>query len=234
MSERAAIFDEMGWPDHIRPPYALVDAWLKSLPAEQLALKRREAEVLFRRIGITFAVYTEGGDPERLIPFDLIPRVMAQAEWQSLRKGLEQRVRALNAFIHDVYHDREILKADRIPERLVLNNPQFRPEMVDLDLPHNVYTHIAGIDMVRTGPDEYYVLEDNCRTPSGVSYMVENREVMMRLFPELFRRAGVAPVAHYGDELLETLRSVAPPNTPRAIREQERPASCRPGAGTAR
>ncbi|MCB1577375.1 MAG: circularly permuted type 2 ATP-grasp protein, partial [Xanthomonadales bacterium] len=120
----------MGWPDHIRPPYALVDAWLKSLPAEQLALKRREAEVLFRRIGITFAVYTEGGDPERLIPFDLIPRVMAQAEWQSLRKGLEQRVRALNAFIHDVYHDREILKADRIPERLVLNNPQFRPEMV--------------------------------------------------------------------------------------------------------
>ena len=212
MSERAAIFDEMGWPDHIRPPYALVDAWLKSLPAEQLALKRREAEVLFRRIGITFAVYTEGGDPERLIPFDLIPRVMAQAEWQSLRKGLEQRVRALNAFIHDVYHDREILKADRIPERLVLNNPQFRPEMVGLDLPHNVYTHIAGIDMVRTGPDEYYVLEDNCRTPSGVSYMVENREVMMRLFPDLFRRAGVAPVAHYGDELLETLRSVAPPN----------------------
>jgi uncharacterized circularly permuted ATP-grasp superfamily protein len=212
MSEPAAVFDEMGWPDQIRPPYALVNAWLKSVPAEQLALKRREAEVLFRRIGITFAVYTEGGDPERLIPFDLIPRVMAQAEWQSLRKGLEQRVRALNAFIHDVYHDREILKAARIPERLVLNNPQFRPEMAGLDLPHNVYSHIAGIDMVRTGPDEYYVLEDNCRTPSGVSYMVENREAMMRLFPDLFRRAGVAPVAHYGDELLETLRSVAPPN----------------------
>ena len=212
MSDSTPVFDEMGWPDQIRPPYALVDAWLKSVPAEQLALKRREAEVLFRRIGITFAVYTEGGDPERLIPFDLIPRVMAQAEWQSLRKGLEQRVRALNAFIHDVYHDREILKAGRIPERLVLNNPQFRPEMSGLDLPHDVYTHIAGIDMVRTGPDEYYVLEDNSRTPSGVSYMVENREVMMRLFPELFRRAGVAPVAHYGDELLETLRSVAPAN----------------------
>ncbi len=205
-------FDEMGWPDEIRPPYSLIDAWLKALPPEQLALKRREAEVLFRRIGITFAVYTEGGDPERLIPFDLIPRVMAQAEWKRLRRGLEQRVRALNAFIHDVYHDREILRAGKIPERLILNNPQFRPEMAGLDLPHRVYTHIAGIDMVRTGPDEYYVLEDNCRTPSGVSYMVENREVMMRLFPDLFRRAGVAPVAHYADDLLETLRSVAPVN----------------------
>ena len=205
-------FDEMGWPDETRAPYALVDTWLKSLPPEQLALKRREAEVLFRRIGITFAVYTEGGDPERLIPFDLIPRIMAQAEWQNLRKGLEQRVRALNAFIHDVYHDRDIIRAGRIPERLVLNNPQFRPEMAGLDLPHNVYTHIAGVDMVRTGPDEYYVLEDNCRTPSGVSYMVENREVLMRLFPDLFRKAGVAPVAHYADDLLATLRSVAPPN----------------------
>ncbi|MEZ5462248.1 circularly permuted type 2 ATP-grasp protein [Dokdonella sp.] len=214
MTTAAKVFDEMGWPEDIRPPYTLVDAWLNSVPAEQLALKRREAEVLFRRIGITFAVYTEGGDPERLIPFDLIPRVLAQAEWQSLRKGLEQRVRALNAFIHDVYHDREIIRAGKMPERLVLNNPQFRPEMVGQDLPHNVYTHIAGVDMVRTGPDEYYVLEDNCRTPSGVSYMVENREVMMRLFPDLFRRAGVAPVAHYGDELLETLRSVAPPNCP--------------------
>lgn len=212
MPSAPAVFDEMGWPDQIRAPYELVDAWLKSIPAEQLALKRREAEVLFRRIGITFAVYTEGGDPERLIPFDLIPRVMAQAEWQNLRKGLEQRTRALNAFIHDVYHDGEIIKAGRIPERLVYNNPQFRAEMVGQDLPHNVYTHIAGIDMVRTGPDEYFVLEDNCRTPSGVSYMVENREVMMRLFPDLFRRAGVAPVAHYGDALLQTLRSVAPPN----------------------
>ena len=214
MPSAPAVFDEMGWPDQIRAPYALVDAWLKSIPADQLALKRREAEVLFRRIGITFAVYTEGGDPERLIPFDLIPRVMAQAEWQNLRKGLEQRTRALNAFIHDVYHDNEIVKAGRIPERLVLNNPQFRPEMVGQDLPHEVYAHIAGIDMVRTGPDEYYVLEDNCRTPSGVSYMVENREVMMRLFPDLFRRAGVAPVSHYGDQLLQTLRSVAPVNCP--------------------
>lgn len=206
------IFDEMGWPDEIRAPYALVDAWLKSTPDEQMALKRREAEVLFRRIGITFAVYADGGDPERLIPFDLIPRVLAQAEWQRLRLGLEQRARALNAFIHDIYHDREIIRAGHIPERLILHNSEFRPEMVGLDLPGHIYSHISGIDMVRTGPDAYYVLEDNCRTPSGVSYMVENREVMLRLFPDLFRRNAVAPVAHYPDELLETLRSVAPPN----------------------
>ncbi|MGA9341422.1 MAG: circularly permuted type 2 ATP-grasp protein [Rhodanobacteraceae bacterium] len=205
-------FDEMGWPDSIRAPYALVDAWLKSLSADQLELKHREAEVLFRRIGITFAVYTEGGDPERLIPFDFIPRVLAQAEWQRLRNGLEQRARALNAFIHDVYHDREIVRAGHIPERLILHNAEFRPEMAGLDLPGQMYSHIAGIDMVRTGPDNYYVLEDNCRTPSGVSYMVENREVMQRLFPDLFRRNQVAPVAHYPDELLATLRSLAPPN----------------------
>jgi uncharacterized circularly permuted ATP-grasp superfamily protein len=191
MPRTPPIFDEMGWPDAIRPPYSLIDAWLESAPPEQLALKRREAEVLFRRIGITFAVYTEGGDAERLIPFDLIPRVLAQAEWQRLRQGLEQRARALNAFLHD---------------------SEFRPEMNGLELPGRVYSHISGIDMVRTGPDDYYVLEDNCRTPSGVSYMVENREVMQRLFPDLFREARVAPVAHYADELLETLRSVAPPN----------------------
>ena len=206
----SAIFDEMGWGGDTRAPYALVDAWLKSIPADQLTAKRAEAEVLFRRIGITFAVYTEGGDPERLIPFDLVPRVLAQAEWQRLSRGLMQRVRALNAFIHDVYHGQEILRAGRVPRDLVLHNAQFRPEMVGQDLPFDIYTHIAGIDLVRTGPDDYYVLEDNCRTPSGVSYMLENREVMLRLFPELFRRARVSPVAHYPDELLETLRSVAP------------------------
>ncbi|GAB3726222.1 circularly permuted type 2 ATP-grasp protein [Luteimonas pelagia] len=208
----APIFDEMGWPGEARAPYALVDDWLRTLPDDQRELKRREAEILFRRIGITFAVYTEGGDPERLIPFDFIPRVLAQAEWRRLRTGLEQRARALNAFIHDVYHDREIVRAGRIPESLVLGNAEFRPEAAGHAPPGDMYAHVCGIDMVRTGPDEYYVLEDNCRTPSGVSYMVENREVMQRLFPDLFRRNHVAPVAHYPDELLATLRSLAPPN----------------------
>lgn len=205
-------FDEMGWPDQIRPPYALVKAWLDALPPERRALKQQEAETLFRRIGITFAVYTEGGDPERLIPFDCIPRVLAQAEWQRLRAGLEQRARALNAFIHDVYHNRDIIRAGLVPENLILHNAEYRPEMAGLDLPGQMYSHIAGIDLVRTGADDYYVLEDNCRTPSGVSYMIENREVMQRLFPDMFRGNRVAPVAHYPDELLATLRSLAPPH----------------------
>jgi uncharacterized circularly permuted ATP-grasp superfamily protein len=206
-------YDEMGWAATLTAPYKLVDAWLKETPADVLDLKRREAELLFRRVGITFAVYSEGGDPERLIPFDIIPRVLAADEWRYLERGLEQRVKALNAFIADVYHGQEILRAGKVPERLILHNPQFRPEMMGLAVAGDIYTHVAGIDMVRTGPKDFYVLEDNCRTPSGVSYMLENREVMMRLFPDLFRNNRVAPVSRYPEELLETLRSMAPANS---------------------
>jgi len=184
--------------------------WLAETPSESLALKRREAEILFRKIGITFSVYTEGGDPERLIPFDIIPRIIPAAEWGLLARGLTQRVKALNAFIGDVYHGREILRAGWLPEALVLHNEAFRAEMQGFDPPQGVYVHIAGIDLVRVGSSEFYVLEDNCRTPSGVSYMLENREAMMRLFPDLYSRHRVAPVAHYPEELLETLHAVAP------------------------
>ena len=204
-------FDEMRLQDNaVRTAYRDLTAWLQYTPNEIFLRKRQEADALFRRLGITFAVYGEGGDRERLIPFDIIPRVLASHEWESLAKGLIQRVKALNAFLHDIYHDQEILKAGRMPADLVLKNPFFRPEMVGIDLPGHVYTHIAGIDVVRTGESEFYVLEDNLRTPSGVSYMLENREIMMRLFPELFAQNRVAPVAHYPDELLQTLRSVAP------------------------
>ncbi len=206
-------FDEMGLGDALTAPYQLVDAWLKNTPADALALKRKEAELLFRRVGITFAVYSEGGDPERLIPFDIIPRVLAADEWRYLQRGLEQRVKALNAFIADIYHGQDILRAGKIPDRLILHNPQFRPEMMGLRVAGDIYTHVAGIDMVRTGSKDFYVLEDNCRTPSGVSYMLENREVMMRLFPDLFRNINIAPVSRYPEELLETLRSMAPANS---------------------
>ncbi|MCP1336353.1 circularly permuted type 2 ATP-grasp protein [Hyphomicrobiales bacterium FT118] len=201
-----------GWGDACRPQYEMVRRWLEAMPPDVVRLKRAEAEHLFRRIGITFAVYTEGGDPERLIPFDIIPRVLDASEWALLQRGLEQRVKALNAFLHDVYHDREIVRAGHVPEALVYGNPSFLPVMKGLEVPRRVYTHIAGIDMVRTGADEFYVLEDNCRTPSGVSYMIENREVMMRLFPELFARNLIEPVSHYPEQLLETLRTVAPRN----------------------
>ncbi len=207
------IFDEMNGADgEVRAAYAQIAAWLEQTPAATLRAKREEAERLFRRIGITFAVYTEGGDPERLIPFDIIPRVIDAAEWAHLERGLIQRVNALNKFLADVYGPREIIRAGKIPEDLVLKNPAYCALMEGVSPPGGVYTHVAGIDLVRTGPNDFYVLEDNCRTPSGVSYMLEDRSVMMRLFPDLFAKAGVEPIARYPEHLLRTLRSVAPPN----------------------
>jgi len=204
------MFDEMMGKDGARAPYHAVARWLETVGADALELKRLEAETLFRRIGITFAVYGEGGDPERLIPFDLIPRVFAAEEWRTLSRGITQRARALNAFLHDVYHRGEILKAGVIPETLVFRNDAFLPEMVGVDPPGKIYSHIVGIDIVRTGPDDFMVLEDNCRTPSGVSYMLENREIMMRMFPELFAGGRVLPVDNYPDMLRATLEDVAP------------------------
>jgi uncharacterized circularly permuted ATP-grasp superfamily protein len=203
-------FDELGRNAGVRAAYAAVAAWLERTPPAELAAKRAEAELLFRRVGITFAVYGEGGDPERLIPFDIIPRVLGRSEWDRLSAGLSQRVRALNAFLADAYGKQEILKAGVIPPSLVTGNEQFRPEMQGFQPPGGVYTHIAGINLVRTGPDDFYVLEDNARTPSGVSYMLENREAMLRLFPRLLARHRLAPVNRYPEDLLTTLKAAAP------------------------
>ncbi|HXW26800.1 MAG TPA: circularly permuted type 2 ATP-grasp protein [Xanthobacteraceae bacterium] len=204
-------FDEMSGADGaIRAAYAQLKAWLGEIPPDVLDHRRREAELLFRRIGITFAVYGEAEAQERLIPFDVLPRILSGSEWATLRRGLEQRVKTLNLFIKDVYSKREVLRAGVIPEDLVFQNPVFRPEMNGQRVPHDIYVFIAGIDIVRVDADTFYVLEDNARTPSGVSYMLENREVMLRLFPELFARYRVAPVENYPDELLATLKSVAP------------------------
>lgn len=204
------MFDEMGPDGAVRAPYAAIRTWLEHTPPEFLALKRREAEGLFRRLGITFTVYADDDGTERLIPFDIIPRVLSAQEWKVAASGLAQRVRALNAFIHDAYHGREFVRAGKLPERLLLHNAAFRVEMEGFTPPGGVYTHVAGIDIVRVSPDEFIVLEDNCRTPSGVSYMLENRETMMRLFPDLFARHRVASVSTYPIELLETLKSMAP------------------------
>ena len=225
-------FDEMysrlpdaGDSGELRAHYAAYAGWLKAQDPQLMSARREEAEVIFRRVGITFAVYgdkdedsnAEDGGTERLIPFDLIPRVIAVHEWKSTEAGLVQRVTALNRFIHDVYHDQAILKSGIIPREQIENNAQFRPEMVGVHVPNNIYSHISGIDIVRapnsTGQGEYYVLEDNLRVPSGVSYMLEDRKMMMRLFPELFSQHRVAPVAHYPDLLLETLRASSPATT---------------------
>ncbi|HMJ42053.1 MAG TPA: circularly permuted type 2 ATP-grasp protein [Pseudolabrys sp.] len=207
----SACFDEMkGHDGGVRAPYDELARWLKEVPPDILDYRRREAELLFRRIGITFAVYGEADSTERLIPFDVIPRIISGSEWRILEKGLTQRVKALNMFIKDIYGAREILRAGIVPDDLVFRNPAFRPEMSSQRVPHDIYVHIAGIDIVRVDADTFYVLEDNARTPSGVSYMLENREIMMRLFPELFSRHRIAPVENYPDELLATLKSVAP------------------------
>ncbi len=204
-------FDEMsGQGGAVRQAYERLAHWLNDTPADLLASRRRQAELLFRRIGITFAVYGDKEATERLIPFDIVPRILSRAEWDRLEKGLIQRVRALNMFLTDVYGPRDILRAGVVPTDLVYRNPGYRPEMAGRPVPHDIYVHIAGIDIIRIDERDFYVLEDNARTPSGVSYMLENREVMMRLFPELFANHRVAPVENYPDALLATLRSVAP------------------------
>jgi uncharacterized circularly permuted ATP-grasp superfamily protein len=206
-------FDEMyAAGGAVRPHYGSFVTWLKQTPPDVIARKREEADLTFHRVGITFAVYGEDAGKERLIPFDIVPRIIPADEWRRVEAGLKQRVKALNAFLHDVYHEQNILKAGRIPAAQVLNNVLFRKEMVGVDLPGQIYANIAGIDIVRAGEGEYYVLEDNLRTPSGVSYMLEDRKMMMRLFPELFARQAIAPVEHYPDLLLDSLRAVAPPN----------------------
>jgi uncharacterized circularly permuted ATP-grasp superfamily protein len=204
-------FDEMGREgERIRTLYTKVARWLEETPQELLASRRAQAEYMFRRIGITFGVYGDKDAAERLIPFDIVPRLLSRAEWRKLEAGLTQRVKALNLFLKDAYGERAILKEGIVPPELILRNPYYRPEMIGQSVPHDIWVHIAGIDIVRVDDDAFYVLEDNARTPSGVSYMLENREVTMRLLPDLFSRHHVAPVDDYPDELLACLRSVAP------------------------
>ena len=219
-------FDEMyDGNDRVRAHYREFERWLSEQTPDAMQFKRAEADLVFRRVGVTFAVYGDQGrsgrqkrrgrrSNERLIPFDVVPRIIPAAEWKQLEAGLRQRVRALNMFLRDVYHDQDILRAGRIPADQILRNSQYRPEMRGVDVAGDIYAHVAGIDVVRAsdaaGAGEYFVLEDNLRVPSGVSYMLENRKMMMRLFSDLFARNRVAPVAHYPDVLLENLRSVAP------------------------
>ena len=208
----ANFFDEMysDGNSSVRPHYDEFSSWLAAQSAETIARKRAEADLIFRRVGITFAVYGNDAGTERLIPFDIIPRIIHAQEWATLEAGLVQRVKALNMFIHDIYHDQNIVKAGVIPAEQIFRNAQYRPEMQGISVASDIYAHIAGVDIVRAGQGEFYVLEDNLRVPSGVSYMLEDRKMMMRLFPELFLRHKIAPVAHYPDMLLDNLRSVAP------------------------
>ena len=211
-------YDEMRSADgELRTHYRAFADWLERTSPDRIAQKREEAERAFHRVGITFAVYGDDGGTERTIPFDLVPRIIPADEWQILERGLKQRVTALNRFLHDIYHDQAILAAGRVPAERVLGNAQYRREMVGLEVPGGIYAHIAGVDVVRAGAGEYYVLEDNLRVPSGVSYMLENRRMMMRLFPELFATRSIRPVQHYPDMLRENLHAVAPAGIERPV-----------------
>jgi uncharacterized circularly permuted ATP-grasp superfamily protein len=211
MTGSGAAFDEMlGAGDGRREPYRDFLDWFDAADPALLRRKAAECDAFFRRTGITFNVYGDAEADERLIPFDIVPRIIAAAEWRRLQRGIEQRVRAINAFLHDIYHRQEILKARRVPVDLIARNKAFLPEMIGVDPPGGVYTHIVGVDIVRTGPDEFYVLEDNARTPSGVSYMLENRETMLQMFPELFARVRVREVGGYPTQLRRSLAACAP------------------------
>jgi len=207
----SAAYDEMvDAQGLVRPHYAGFSQWLAQEPTEAMAARQIEADLSFRRVGITFSVAGDEAGTERLIPFDLIPRIIPADEWTHLSAGLTQRVRALNMFIRDIYHGHDIVRAGIIPAQQVFLNSQYRPEMQDVDVAEDIYCHIAGVDIVRAGAGEFYVLEDNLRVPSGVSYMLENRKMSMRLMPEAFGNLKVKPVAHYPDLLLDNLREVAP------------------------
>ena len=204
-------FDEMTGDDGtVREPYAELARWFDAEDPARLRAKAREADELFRVMGITFNVYGDAAAAERLIPFDLIPRIVSAREWARLSRGIEQRVRALNAFLHDIHHRQEILRAGRVPVSMVARNEAFLAQMIGVAPPGGVYTHIVGIDLVRTGPDQFYVLEDNARTPSGVSYMLENRETMLHMFPELFASNRVQRVSGYPRALRDSLAACAP------------------------
>ncbi|MEL6913528.1 MAG: circularly permuted type 2 ATP-grasp protein [Pseudomonadota bacterium] len=219
MAKDTPHFDEMlGRDGTPREPYAALGTWIEASDPSDLRAKQREAEELFRLTGITFNVYGREEAEERLIPFDIVPRVISGNEWRKLTRGIEQRVRAINMFLHDIYHRQEIIKAGRVPQEMIARNEAFLPQMCGVHVPGGVYTHIVGIDLVRTGEDDFYVLEDNARTPSGVSYMLENRETMLHMFPELFSANRVRGVQNYPADLCASLAACTPPAT-----SQDRP-----------
>ena len=211
-------YDEMyDGAGQVRPHYREFARWLADTPAELLAQRRREADLLFHRAGITFTLYGDEQGTERLIPFDTIPRSIPASEWRMVERGCIQRVKALNMFLADLYHEQRIIKAGIIPAEQVLANEQYQLAMQGLNLHRDLYSHISGVDLVRDGDGTYYVLEDNLRTPSGVSYMLEDRKMMMRLFPELFAAQRIAPIDHYPNLLLDTLKSASPLDNPSVV-----------------
>ena len=201
-------------PDTVRPHYRGLLERFREMGEGDLDRKQALATNTFLNQGITFTVYSDNQGTERIFPFDLVPRIIPRVEWEHVERGLVQRIKALNLFLRDIYHDQRILKEGLIPEEVVLTGKHFRKEFMGFDVPRDIYIHINGSDLIRDREGNYLVLEDNGRCPSGVSYVLENRQVMKRVFPKLFSRHKVRPVDSYAQELLNTLRYVAPANCP--------------------
>jgi uncharacterized circularly permuted ATP-grasp superfamily protein len=209
--QTGGFYDEMfeagGQP---RPQAELLLETVQGLSEGQLLRYKHAADELLLQMGITFNVYGDSAGTERIFPFDLVPRIVPSSDWERLERGLHQRIHALNAFIDDIYHDQKILKDGIIPRELILSAASYRPQCQGLNPPWRVWCHITGTDLVRDRDGEYYVLEDNLRVPSGVSYVLENREVLKRIFPQVFEGLNVRPVNDYPSRLLETLESLSP------------------------
>jgi uncharacterized circularly permuted ATP-grasp superfamily protein len=206
-------YDEMfSAPGEIRPHYRQLCERFSNLTSEEFERKRELAALTLLRQGVTFTVYSDAQGTERIFPFDLIPRVISATEWKTIESGLEQRITALNLFLHDVYHGQSILRDRIIPKEYVWQAAHFRPEFMYFDVPKNIYIHICGTDLVRDRAGNFLVLEDNARCPSGVSYVLQNRQVMRRVFPNLFAQHRVRPVEDYSQDLLNILRYIAPPH----------------------
>ena len=185
--------------------YKKLYSWIHDQNSSTLLNQSIKAEELFRKVGITFNVYGNDKAEERLIPFDLIPRIIEKKEWEFVKKGIVQRLKALNLFLKDIYFDQKILKDGIIPSKLINNNSAFKPQMCGFKPPGGIYIHVSGVDLIRTSKKNFYVLEDNLRVPSGSSYMIENRSTMMHMFPELFTRYNVKNVYDYPDLLFKSL-----------------------------
>jgi len=211
-------FDELfGAMDLPAEHTALIRQRLAALDFDELRRRAQDAERELYNLGITFIVYSDKDAVDRILPFDVIPRVISAPEWKHLEAGVTQRVAALNLFLHDIYHDQKILKDGVIPRDLVEGNHNFRPQMIGLDVPFNTYIHIMGTDLVRDRHGTFRVLEDNGRVPSGVSYVVENRHMMQRVFPDLMQDIGIRPVDNYGHKLLDAMMEIAPVDDPQVV-----------------
>lgn len=209
----SAIWDEMYSENSIRDHYKGVHNFLQNIPTDELNTKEELAKRLFMSQGVTFTVYSSGEGIEKIFPFDIIPRIITGKEWDLIDRGIKQRLKALNLFLKDVYSDQFILKDGVVPVSLVYTCPHYLREMQGLKVPYDIYVHIAGIDLIRDYDGTFYVLEDNLRTPSGVSYMIENREITKRIFPDLLPKNMVRPVTQYPDLLYNNLVSVSPRQT---------------------